>query len=127
MLMAQDDHERHATWHYGPAPWYKIEHMVWLDTRNLFTKQPSRKLENCHAGKYQVKKIISNHAVELNLPSNLHIHFIFHVNLFELATTDYPHPGHVQPPGPLIEVDEETKYEVNAMVNSRLFERTKTL
>ena len=89
-----------------------------MDTRNLFTKRPSRKLENCHAGKYRVKKIVSNHAVELDLPSDLHVHLIFHINLFEPAATDDPHPGPVQPPGPPIKVDGETEYEVTTIVDS---------
>ena len=52
MLIAQADHERHANQHRGLAPQYKIGDLVLLDTRNLFTKQPSRKLKNCHVGKY---------------------------------------------------------------------------
>ena len=127
MLIAQADHERHANQHRGPAPQYKVGDLVWLDTRNLFTKRPSRKLKNRHAGKYRVKRIISNHAVELDLPNDLHVHPVFHVNLLEPAATDDPHPGHVQPPGPPIEVDGETKYEVTAIVDSRLFGRNKKL
>ena len=37
MLIAQADHECHANQHCSPAPQYKIEDLVWLDTRNLFT------------------------------------------------------------------------------------------
>ena len=101
--------------------------MVWLDIRNLFTKQPNKKLENYYVGKYQVKKIISNHTPELDLLSDLYIHPVFHVNLFESATTDDSHPGYVQPFGLLIKVVRETKYEVTAIVDSCLFKRTKKL
>ena len=52
MLIAQVDHECHANQHCGLASQYKIGDLVWLDTRYLFTNQPSRKLENHHAGKY---------------------------------------------------------------------------
>ena len=127
MLIAQADHERHANQHCGPAPQYKIGDLVWLDTRNLFTKQPSRKLENCYSGKYRVKTIISNYAVELDLPNDHHVHPVFHVNLLEPAATYDPHPGYVQPPSPPIEVDGEIKYEVTAIVDSRLFKKTKKL
>ena len=127
MLIVQADHERHTNRHRGLAPQYQIGDLIWLDIRNLFTKRPSRKLENCHTGKYQVKKIVNNHAVELDLFSDFHIHPVFHVNLFEPAAIDDPHPGHVQPPGPLIEVDGETEYEVTTIVDSRLFERNKKL
>ena len=101
--------------------------MVWLDTKNLFTKQLSRKLENRYAGKYWVKKIISNHVVELDLPSDLHIYLVFHINLLKLAVSDNPHPGHVQPPSLPIKVDKETKYEITAIVDFRLFGKIKKL
>ena len=127
ILIAQGDHECHANRHCGPAFWYKIGDLVWLDTRNLFTKQPSKKLENCHTGKYWVKKIISNHAVKLDLSSNLHTYFVFHVNLFEPAATDNPHFSYIQLPSPPIEVDKETEYEVTAIVDPQLFGRTKKL
>ena len=118
MLIAQVDHECYANRHCDPASQYKIRDMVWLDTRNLFTKQPSRKLKNCHIGKYQVKKIISNHTVKLDLFNNLHAYPIFHVNLFEPAATDNPYLGHIQPLGLPIKVDGETKYEITAIVDS---------
>lgn len=66
-----------------------------LDTRNLFTKQPSQTQENRYAGKYRVKKIISNHAIELNLSYDLHVHPIFFVNLLEPAATDDLYPGYI--------------------------------
>ena len=127
MLIAQANYECHTNRHRSPAPQYQIGDLVWLDTRNLFTKRPSRKLENRHAGKYRVKKIVSNHAVELNLPSDNYGHLVFHINLFKPAAIDDPHLGHVQPPGPPIKVDGETEYEVTSIVDSRLFERTKKL
>ena len=60
MLIAQANHKYHANRHCDLAPQYKIEDLVWLDTRNLFTKWPSKKIENCYASKYRVKRIISN-------------------------------------------------------------------
>ena len=116
MLIAQVDHEWHANQHRGLVSQYKIDDLVWLDTKNLFTKRPSRKLKNRYVGKYRVKMIISNHTVELALPNDLYVHFIFHFNLFEPAASDDPHPGHVQPLSPPIKVDGETKYEITAIV-----------
>ena len=71
--------------------------------------------------------MISNYAVKLDLPSDLHVHPVFHVNLLKPATTDDPHLGHVQPSSPPIEVNRETEYEVAAIIDSRLFGRTKRL
>ena len=127
MLIAQADHECHTNRHYGLALQYKIRDLVWLDIRNLFTKQLCKKLENRHIGKYWVKNIISKHAIKLDLPSDLHVYIVFHVNLFEPAATDDSHCGHVQPPGPSIKVDGETKYEITAIIDSCFFGRTKKL
>lgn len=127
MLIVQANQKRHANRHCGPAPQYQIEDLVWLDTRNLFTKQPSRKLENCHMGKYQVKRIISNYAIKFHLPNDLHVYSVFHINHLKPAATDDPHPGHVESPGPPMKVDGETEYEFTAIVDSWLFGRTKKL
>ena len=127
MLLAQADHEKHANRHRGTAPQYRESDLVWLDTRNLFTKRPCRKLENCRAGPYPVKRVISIHAVELVLPEDIRVHPVFHVNLLEPAATDPPHAGHIQPPPPSIEVDGEAEWEVNAIVDSRYTGRSKKL
>ena len=98
-----------------------------MDIRNWFIKWSSRKLEYCDVGKYQVKWIISNYAVKLDLPRDLHIHHVFHVNLFEPATTDDPYPGHVQSPDPPIKVDKEIEYKFTTIVDSYLLKKTKKL
>ena len=127
MLIIQADQKLYANQHCGLAPLYKIEDLVWLDIRNLFTKRPSKKLENCHVGKYQVKMMISNHVIELDLLSDFHVHFISHVNLFESTATDDTYCGHVKPLGLPIKVDGETKYKVTAIVDICLFMKTKKL
>ena len=104
MLLAQADHKKYANRHRGTAPQYREGDLVWLDTRNLFTKRPCRKLENRRAGPYPVRRVISTHAVELVLPEDICVHPVFHVNLLEPAATDPPHAGHIQPPPPPIEV-----------------------
>lgn len=127
MLIGQANHKCYAHWHCNPASQYKIRDLVRLNTRSFFTKRSSKKLENCHASKYQGKKIISNHVVELNLPHNLHVHPVFHVNCFQPAASNDPYLGYVQSSDPSIKVDKETKYEVIAIVDFWLFERTKKL
>ena len=98
-----------------------------MDTKNLPTKRLSRKQENHHVGKYQVKRIISNHAVKLDLLSDLHVYLIFHVNLLEPAAIDDPHPDYIELLGSQIKVNGETKYKVTAIVDFQLFGRTKKL
>lgn len=98
-----------------------------MNTKNLFTKQPSKKLENFHIDKYQVKKIISNHIIKLNLFNNLYIYFIFYVNLLKLAVINDLYFGYVQFLGLPIKFDKKIKYEITTIVNSRFFRRIKKL
>ena len=127
MLLAQADYKKHANGHRGTAPRYREGDLVWLDTQNLFTKRPCRKLKNRRAGPYPVRIVVSTHAIELVLPEDMQVHPVFHVNLLEPTATDKPHAGHIQPPPPPVEIDGETKWEVAAIVDSRYFGQTKKL
>ena len=127
MLLAQADHKKHANRHRGTAPQYRESDLVWLDTRNLFTKRPCRKLENWRAGPYPVKRVVSTHAIKLVLSEDIWVHLVFNVNLLEPAATDPPHAGHIQPPPTPIEVDGEAEWKVNAIVDSRYTGRSKKL
>ena len=109
MLLAQADHEKYANCHRGTAPQYRESDFVWLDTQNLFTKRPCQKLENCRAGPYLVKRIVSTHAMKLTLPEDICVHLVFYVNLLEPAATDPSYAGHIQPPPPPVKVDGETE------------------
>ena len=127
MLLAQADYEKYANHHKSTTPQYRENDLVWLDTRNLFTKQPCRKLENRRAGSYPVKQIVNAHAIELVLSEDIRVHLVFHVNLFEPVATDLSHAGHIQPPPPPIKVDSKTKWKVTAIINLRYFGRAKKL
>ena len=71
MLQVQANYEKHANQHRGTAPQYRESDLVWLDTQNLFTKQPCRKLKDRRAGRYPVKRVISTHAMELVLSEDI--------------------------------------------------------
>lgn len=117
MLLAQADQEYYANQQCWPAPQYKVGDMVWLNTKNLITKWPSRKLENIYDRKYAIKKIISPYTIELKLCLELQMHPVFHVNPLKPTATDLPHLGHVQPLGPPIKVDGEIKYKILEIVD----------
>ena len=55
------------------VPQYKVGDKVWLSTKDLHTKQPSRKLMEKQAGPYPISKVISPNAVELKLLSSFKI------------------------------------------------------
>lgn len=98
-----------------------------MNTQNLITKKPSRKLKNIYNRKYAVKKIISLYAIKLELFSELQIHPIFDINLLKLAATNPYYPGHIQFLRSLIEIDKEIEYEILEIVDFCLFRKTKRL
>ena len=58
---AQSVYEAAANKKRTPAPAYQIGDFVWLDTRDLNTKRPAKKLDWKNAGPYKVEKVISSY------------------------------------------------------------------
>lgn len=66
---------------YWKKIFYNIENKVWLSTKNISTKHPSKKLDHKIIGLFEVigKKNIS---LELKLSQAIKIHNVFHPNFF---------------------------------------------
>ena len=110
----QDDTDRHRL----PAPTFKLGDEVWLDSSNIRTKRPSRKLDWKNLGRFTIKKVLSPWAYELDLPSTMKIHPVFHVSLLLPVAKD-PLPGQVPPPLQPIEVDGNISWEVEDIYDSK--------
>ena len=59
---------------------YKVDNKVWLLTRNIKTKQPSKKLDHKIIGFYQIKKLVGL-SYQLKLPTSMKIHNVFYPSL----------------------------------------------
>jgi len=104
---------------------------VLLSTQHLSLKDKDRtkKLLPRFIGPFSVKRIISPVAYELELPSTMHIHPVFHVSKLKLLKprdiTSFPastaaDPNNVsRPPPELINEDGEEEWEVEKIVNRR--------
>jgi hypothetical protein len=100
-------------------PDFKVESKVWLNSRNIKTKRPSKKLDHRRLGPFKIIEKVSSHAFRLELPPALKsLHDVFHVNLLE-PYTENTIPNRRQPPPPPVEVDEALEYEVSAILDSR--------
>jgi len=62
MTWAQSVYKAAANKNQTLALAYQIGNFVWLDTRNLNTKQPTKKLNWKNAGPYKVEKVVSSYA-----------------------------------------------------------------
>lgn len=103
-------------------PVFKIGDEVWLLRRNFKTRRPSDKLDFKRVGRFKILAKISSHAYKLELPSTMKMHPVFHVSLLEPAAND-PLESQVQPPPPPVEVDDDLEYEVEEILDSRLYRR----
>ena len=64
--------------------------MVYLTTKNITIKRPSKKLDYKYLGPYKVIKRISENNYQLDLPPKVRIHLIFYISLLENAINVEP-------------------------------------
>ncbi|TKA73877.1 hypothetical protein B0A49_11860, partial [Cryomyces minteri] len=123
MQYAQSVYEDRANSSRSPAPAYKVGDKVWLNTRNIHTERPSKKLDWKATGPHTVKAVISPYAYELDLPSSMKdVHPVFHTSLLRPATGD-PLPGQVNAVPPPVVVNGEEEWEVDEIYDSRIIHR----
>ena len=105
-----------------PAPIFRAGDRVWLDARNITTCRPSKKLDHRRLGPYEVIEAVGPNAARLRLPETVRLHPVFHVSLLEHASDD-PLPGQQSPPPPAVIVDGQEEWEVERVLDSRLYHR----
>lgn len=108
--------------HVREAPEFKVGDKVWLDAKNLHTDRPNQKLSDRRLGPYPVIEKVGDLNYKLKLPRRVHVHPVFHVSLL------YPHkesqiPGRKQPEPPPVTVNGQEEYEVEEILDSRMFRR----
>lgn len=96
--------------------------LVFLSSKNIKTNRPSQKLDHKRLGPYKVIEQIGKSSYRLDLPRTMNIHNVFHISLLE------PHhssqiPGRTPAPPTAIIVDGQLEYEVEAILNSRIYRR----
>ena len=110
--------------HRREAPKYNVSDKVWLSSENIRTVRLTKKLDYKWLSPYVVEQVISRSAYRLKLPTSFgNIHPVFSVTLlhpFEgdlIAKRQERHP----PPPPPIVRDGIEEYEVEKILNSRIF------
>ena len=82
--------------------------------------QPSKKLSKKYLGPYDIISQVGLLSWTLQLLASMHaVHPVFYVSMLEPSTPNSI-PNCIQPPPPLITVDEELEYEISEILNSKL-------
>jgi len=99
---------------------FKAGDLVLLSTKELKWHMKSRRLEKLteqFVGPYKVKNIISANAVELQLPSTVHIHPVVNVSKLQLYKSQVEGQKATKPAPVIVEGEEE--FEVEKILNKR--------
>ena len=86
MAQSQDRQAEAVDRHRNKAG-YKINDKVWLLNRNIKTKKPSKKLNYKTIGTYKIKKLVGS-SYQLDLPTSMKIHDVFHPSLLQKVSVD---------------------------------------
>ena len=104
---------------------YKVGDMMFLNSRNITTARPSKKLDDKMLGPFKILAEVGN-AYRLELPSTMKIHPEFAPNLLRLDPEDPLEGQRHVPPDPIV-VEGEDEWEVEDILDSRHYGRGKRL
>jgi len=123
LAKAKDNMARYYNRRCSPAPSFSPGDMAYLDSEDIQTTRPSKKLLHCRLGPYPVKRRVRKYAYRLVLPPPMRcLHPVFNVVKLSPAPDD-PIIGRRRIPQPPPElVDGEEEYIVEKILNSRMFQ-----
>ena len=124
LVKAADNMAQFYDIHQHKAPRYSIGDNVWLSSENIRMTHPTKKLNYKWLGPYTINQVISHNAYRLKLPASFgQVHPVFSVTLLRPYDDDpitECQECHL-PPLPLIICDGVEEYEVEKILDSRIF------
>jgi len=124
LAKAKDDMARYYNQRRALVPTFASGNKVYLDSSDIHTTRPSRKLLHRRLGPYRVEHHVGHYAYHLALPCSMRrLHPMFNIVKLTLAPPD-PIAGRctTAPPPPEL-VDGEEEYVVKEILDSRMFRR----
>ncbi|TPX46921.1 hypothetical protein SeLEV6574_g02941 [Synchytrium endobioticum] len=115
---ARDLHKYNADKHRTSQPTYNLGDEVMLSTKNIRTERSTKKLDYKWIGPYYIKRQINPVTYELELPSNMRIHDVFHTSLLKryIRPTDF---SKQLPKPPPIRIAEEDGFIIKDILDVR--------
>jgi hypothetical protein len=114
-----DSMKRYADYHCNKTPKIIPGQKVWLDSSNYTMDRPSKKLSDKRLGPFPVIEVYDN-AVKLKLPHSIKIHPV--VNISDICIHQTPSiPNQYSTPPPPVTIEGEEQYEVEEVLNSRIW------
>ena len=97
----------------------KLGDYVWLENKNIYSNQPSKKLDNKRYGLFKISKDIGSGVFELELPEGWMIHNIFNEDLLTQCVEPKYQGQRIDSVPPLVIINEEEEYEVEEVRKHR--------
>jgi hypothetical protein len=122
LVKAQDEMKRYYDRGRQPTPIFKAGDRVYLDASDIRTTRPSQKLSHRRLGPYEVLRPVGSHAYRLKLPRAMQrLHPVFPVVKLTHAQEDPIVGRRPKPPPPPVLVEGEEEWEVEELLDSRMF------
>ena len=99
---------------------FAIGDKVWLESYNLSTDAPSKKLAVKRLGPYTVLELVGPASYHLDIPVSWKVHNVFHVGLLSRTKEDTI-PSRVPAPQPTIKIQDQELWVIDQFVNSCWF------
>ncbi|MBW0480797.1 hypothetical protein O181_020512 [Austropuccinia psidii MF-1] len=94
--------------------------MVWISSKNIKSTRPTGELSEIWAAPFPIFKKFRSHSYHLKIQSQWKsIHPVLHISLLETAKTSSIHNKNQGPPPPII-IEEEVKWGVSQILDSKL-------
>lgn len=119
MKISQSRYEVNINPACSPAPAFQVVHKVFRSPKHNRTNPMSFKLDWKWLAPLSVKKEILVYVYELNLPCDITLHPVFHVSLLDPGPSN-PVPDQVIPPWPPVIINNNLKYKIEEILDSRL-------